>query len=76
MKENLHYKQLQLNYINNHPKEKKEHTKFVIASIGVDAAAKFDDDVQQNLLMFFICFLLGQVVENNESDAAALKIFR
>ena len=45
MKENLHYKQLQLNYINNHPKVKKEHTKFVIASIGVDAAAKFDDDV-------------------------------
>ena len=60
MKENLHLK-LQLNYINNHEKQKIERIKLVIVSIAVDVA-KIDDKVQnyQNLLLPFICFLLCQ----------------
>ena len=44
MKENLHFKQLQLNYINN--QKQKQHKKHVrLASIGVDVVAKIDDEV-------------------------------
>ena len=42
MKENLHFKQSPLNYINNQ-KQKKEHIKLVI-SVGVDVVAKTDDE--------------------------------
>ena len=44
MKENLHFKQLQLNYINNHQKQKKEHIKLVVVTIGVHVVAKIDDE--------------------------------
>ena len=44
MKENLHFKQLQLNYRNNQ-KQKKEHIKLLVVSIGVDLVAKTDDEV-------------------------------
>ena len=46
MKENLHFKQLQLNYINNQKqKQKKIYERLVIVSIGVDVVAKIDDEV-------------------------------
>ena len=45
MKKNLHFKQLQLNYIKQTPKTKKKHMKLVIVSIGVDAVAKINDEV-------------------------------
>ena len=45
MKENLHFKQLQLNYINNQKKkQKKEYIRLVRVSIGVDVVAKIDDE--------------------------------
>ena len=45
MKQNLHFKQLQLNYIKRPPKTKKEHMKLAIVSIEVDAVAKIGDEV-------------------------------
>ena len=45
MKENLHFKQLPLNYTNNPQKQKKEHIKLVVVSTGVDVVAKIDDEV-------------------------------
>ena len=39
-KQNLHFKQLQLNYIN-----KQKHIRLVIVSIEIDAVAKIDDEV-------------------------------
>ena len=47
MKENLHFKQLRLNYINNQKwnNKKKEHIRLVIAFIGVDVIAKTDDGI-------------------------------
>ena len=46
MKENLHFKQLQINYINNKKQTKKKtYIRLVIVSIGVDVVAKIDDEV-------------------------------
>ena len=51
MKENLHFKQLQLYLINNKKKTKtkiktkQEHQKLVISSIRVDVVPKTDDEV-------------------------------
>ena len=47
MKENLHFKQLRLNYINNQKwnNKKKEHIRLAIAFIGVDVIAKTDDGI-------------------------------
>ena len=39
-KQNLHFKQLQLNYIN-----KQKHIRLVIVSVEIDAVAKIDDEV-------------------------------
>ena len=44
MKENLHFKQSRLNYINNQKKTKKEHVRLVI-SIGVNVVARTDDEI-------------------------------
>ena len=82
MKENLHLK-LQLNYINNHEKQKIERIKLVIVSIAVDVA-KIDDEVHVLSIIkiycyfsfVFCCVKEGRVVENNESDVATLKILR
>ena len=84
MKENLHFKQLQLNYINNHQKQKKEHIKLVIVTIGVDVVAKIDDEglcfsIIKTYCYFsfvFCCAKKGRVVEKTKSDAATLKILR
>ena len=45
MKENLRFKQLQLNYINNHKTYKKEQLRLVISSIIVGKVAKTDDEI-------------------------------
>ena len=45
MKDNLHFKQLQLNYINNQKQKQKEYKRLVIGSIGVDVVVKIVDDV-------------------------------
>ena len=82
MKENLHLK-LQMNYINNHQKQKIERIKLVIVSIAVDVA-KIDDKVHVLSIIKIYCYLSfvfccvkeGRVVENNESDVATLKILR
>ena len=82
MKENLHLK-LQMNYINNHQKQKIERIKLVIVSIAVDVA-KIDDEVHVLSIIkiysyfsfVFCCVKEGRVVENNESDVATLKILR
>ena len=82
MKENLHLK-LQMNYINNHQKQKIERIKLVIVSIAVDVA-KIDDEVHVLSIIKFYCYFSfvfccvkeGRVVENNESDVATLKILR
>ena len=39
MKENLHFKQSLLNYINNKKQQKKEHKRLVRISVGVDVVA-------------------------------------
>ena len=44
MKENLHFKQLQLNYISNR-KKKNEPIKLEIAFLGVYVVTKTDDKV-------------------------------
>ena len=58
MKQNLHFKQLQLNYIKQPPKTKKEHMKLVIVSIGVDAVAKIDDEVYVLIIIKTYCYFL------------------
>ena len=52
MKENLHFKQLRLYYINsqnnnnsNKTKQNKNHIRLVIVSIGVHVVAKTDGDI-------------------------------
>ena len=45
MKDNLHFKQLQLNYINNQKQKQKEYIRLVIGSIGVDVVVKIVDDI-------------------------------
>ena len=45
MKENLHFKQLQLNYISNRKKKKNEPIKLEIAFLGVYVVTKTDDEV-------------------------------
>ena len=46
MKENLHFQQLQLNYISNRKKKKKnEPIKLEIACLGVHVVTKTDDEV-------------------------------
>ena len=46
LKENLHFKQLWLNYINSQKKQtEKEHLRLVISSIRVAVVAKTDDEV-------------------------------
>ena len=42
MEENLHFKQLQLKYINNQKQQKKK-IRLVIVSIGVDVVAKINE---------------------------------
>ena len=84
MKENLHFKQLQLNYINNHQKQKKDHIELVIVSIGVDVVAKIDDEIYVLSVIKTYCYFSfvlcctkeGRVFENNENDVATLKILR
>ena len=84
MKENLHFKQLQLNYINNHQKQKKDHIELVIVSIGVDVVAKIDDEIYVLSVIKTYCYFWfvlcctkeGRVFENNENDVATLKILR
>ena len=45
MKENLNFKQLQLDYINNQKQKEKKHIRLVTVSIEVDVVAKIDDEV-------------------------------
>ena len=45
MKENLHFKQLQLRYIHNQKQKNKKHIRLVIVSTGVDVVAKIVDEV-------------------------------
>ena len=58
MKKNLHFKQLQLNYIKQTPKTKKKHMKLVIVSIGVDAVAKINDEVYVLSIIKIYCYFL------------------
>ena len=46
LKENLRFKQLRLNYINNQKKQtEKERLRLIISSISVAVVAKTDDEV-------------------------------
>ena len=45
MNENLRFKQLQLNYVSNYRKQKREHIKLVTVSSGIDAVVKIDEEV-------------------------------
>ena len=57
MKENLHFKQLQLNYINKQKQKQKEHIRLVIVCIGVDVIATIDDEVYVlSIIKIYSCF--------------------
>ena len=45
MKENMRFKQLQLNCINSQNKQKKEHLRLLIISVRVAVVAKTDDEI-------------------------------
>ena len=45
MKENMRFKQLQLNCINSQNKQKKEHLRLLIISFRVAVVAKTDDEI-------------------------------
>ena len=83
MKENLHFKQLRLNYINNQKRNnnKKEHIRLVIDFTGVDVIAKTDDGIYIlsiiKIYSFHLFSLLCQrrsCCWNIESNVATLKI--
>ena len=78
----LRFKQLQLNYINNYQKQKREDIKLVTVSSGVDVVVKIDDEVYVLSIIKLYCYFSfvfccakeGRVVENNQSNVATFKI--
>ena len=53
LKENLRFKQLRLNYINNQKKQtEKERLRLVISSIRVGVVAKTDDEVYVSSVLY------------------------
>ena len=45
MKQNLHFKQLRLNYIKNKKKTEKEHLRLVLSPIRVGVVVKTDNEI-------------------------------
>ena len=80
----LRFKQLQLNYINNYQKQKREDIKLVTVSSGVDVVVKIDDEVYVLSIIKLYCYFSfvfccakeGRVAENNQSNVATFKILR
>ena len=75
IKENLHFKQLQLNYINYQKNKPKKHLRLVISSIGVGVVAQTDHEIYA-LSTIKICSYFSSVFSTVQKKFELLKILK